>query len=449
MTGVTKARLAPVEDNGEPGTWIDVQFNPNTMSLSMTNSIDGNSNNGRQARKYTGTSSANLSLDLEFDTADAGEDVREKTKEIAQFVLPAGQGAKKAPPRVRFEWGTFALQGVMSSLSEELSFFGADGTPLRAKLSVQISEQDPAYVANDSGTGADPGRDSPASGESDPENPAEPGANSNAPADKAAEALDGETPADFAARNGLAPEAWRALGSALDALEDGVSLPVGLSIPFPSSLSLGAGIGISAGFQAGLDLSAEASLGLEVGNASGSRKDRDQGMALGAAGGVTAAAEQQMVDEASASAGDARSRFGTSPASSPSPPSTAATSSGGSSERNPVAISSGPSLNRSRQAAPAPTPPVADRRATSFGRGVPLRERIGDTEIDGCGWVVIGQPDAVAVSASTGRSRHAPWEILPSDAGRRRADSAQHARTPDCGCHRCDPRSRSQYRGGH
>ena len=96
--------------------WVRAEgrFHPTTMSLQMTNSIDGNDNNGRQARKYTGTSSATLSIDLEFDTADEGTndkpvDVRDLTKEVAQFVLPSGKDAKAAPPQVKFEWGTFIL----------------------------------------------------------------------------------------------------------------------------------------------------------------------------------------------------------------------------------------------------------------------------------------------------------------------------------------------------
>ena len=64
-----------------------------------------------------------------------------------------GQGSKQPPPRVRFSWGEFVLDGVMGSYSEDLDLFSASGVPLRAKVSINIQEQDPDYEANRSGPG--------------------------------------------------------------------------------------------------------------------------------------------------------------------------------------------------------------------------------------------------------------------------------------------------------
>ena len=448
MSGTEKAVLHVLDAKGKSTEEIPVQFNPTTMSLQMTNSIDGNKNNGRQARKYTGTSSATLSLDLEFDTADLGTntqpvDVRDQTKKVAQFVLPGGRNAKQAPPRVKFEWGTFELAGVMASLSEELSLFSPQGVPLRAKLSVQIKEQDPKYAALETGAGAGTGQGATDAGS---------GSSGNSGNDKAAEAGDNETPADFLARNGLAPEAWRALGSALDALGDGVELPVGLGIEFPSSLSIGGGLGLSAGFGAGLDVSLEASLGLDVavgatsgpavpGGPTGSAAK--QGLNLAASGGLTAATESAKQASAAAGAADARAGFGR-----PTSDTQAATSStvSDSTARAPIA-----SLNSVRTLSPQPAssqppPPKADPRATSYGRNVPLRDRIATSGSDTGGWVVIGKPSPTgATAAAQGRGRGTPWEQLAPSAGRDAADREQSRRTPDCGCVRCDPRSRGRY----
>src|SRR4029077_3263938 len=101
--------------------------------------------------------------------------------------------------------------------------FSADGAALRSKLKVQIKEQDPKFEALERGPGANDANKPPAAGGGGGAGNG-PGTNGGGPIDRAAAALSGETPADFLARNGLAPEAWRALGSALDALGDGIEL---------------------------------------------------------------------------------------------------------------------------------------------------------------------------------------------------------------------------------
>lgn len=431
-----RAQLAVLDKNGKAGDPIPVQFNPTTMSLQMANSIDGTKNKGRQTRKYTGTSSTTLSLDLEFDTADEGTDVRKRTAEIAQFVLPSGERSKKAPPRVRFCWGTFELSGIMSSLSEELSYFSSDGTPLRAKLSVEIKEQDPQYAALESGAGSDDDSDAPAAGSDATDDPAAPGSEAAANADRAAETQDDESPADFLARNGLAPEAWRALGGALDALSDGVGFEAGLPIAFPSSLALGGGVGVTAGFQAGLGISTDATLGLRVeGKAGGGVGSTAQGKALAAAGGLTAASETASADASVASANDARSDFGLSER----PSAGAVSPTPSASSRGPLAEKPSARTLSSVRAAPAPPPPTADRRSRTYGAGVPLRDRVTVPGSVSSGWVVIGRPSPVDVPDRVGRSRKAPWEQLGPSRAQAAADHEQRTRHPDCGCHRCDP----------
>ncbi len=463
MTALTHAVLEVLDSGGNASDAVEVQFNPASLSLQMANSIDGGESRGRQTQQYNGSSSTTLSLDLEFDTADEGTteapvDVRTRTAAVARFVLPGGEGSRQAPPKVQFRWGTFQLAGVMTSLSEELSLFSPSGIPLRAKTSIQIKEQDPRYEALESGPGANRSGGAPASGEPSAGNG--PGTAGGGLSDRAAEALAGETPADFLARNGLAPEAWRAVAGALGSLSGGIELEAGLAIDFSASLSLGVGIGVSAGFQAGLDISLGASLGLEGGAAT----DLASGFALSAAGGLTAASETAAALHAASSAQQAKAAF--SPASGGSggaggaggaaaAGSTAASLSGsGASGASGMAGGSG-GAGTSRgaglagmagvshsplsdattartlapqAAAPAPLPPRADRRATSFGAGVPLRDRvIIDSAQSGTGgYVVIASRAPQAALGAAGRGG--------------RADAEQHRRTPDCRCRRCDPR---------
>ena len=446
MTALTHAVLEVLDSGGNASDAVEVQFNPASLSLQMANSIDGGESRGRQTQQYNGSSSTTLSLDLEFDTADEGTteapvDVRTRTAAVARFVLPGGEGSRQAPPKVQFRWGTFQLAGVMTSLSEELSLFAPSGIPLRAKTSIQIKEQDPRYEALESGPGANRSGGAPASGEQSAGNG--PGTAGGGLSDRAAEALAGETPADFLARNGLAPEAWRAVAGALGSLSGGIELEAGLAIDFSASLSLGVGIGVSAGFQAGLDISLSASLGLEGGAAT----DLASGFALSAAGGLTAASETAAALHAASSAQQAKAAFspvtgGAGGAGGAAAPGSAPASRSGGSGTSGVAGGSGPAgvshspLSDSttartlapQAAAPAPLPPRADRRATSFGTGVPLRDRvtIDSAQSGTSGYVVIASRAPQAALGAAGRGG--------------RSDAEQHRRTPDCRCRRCDPR---------
>ncbi|MGH3774195.1 MAG: hypothetical protein ACRDRR_00430 [Pseudonocardiaceae bacterium] len=167
MSTLEKAVLEELDKSGKVTETIPVQFNPASLKLQMTNSTDGAQSRGRQVQQYNGSASTSLSVELEFDTADEGTtaqplDVRTRTAGVARFVLPGGEGSKQAPPRVQFRWGTLIVAGVMTSLSEEFDLFSADGVPLRAKVGVEIKEQDPKFEALERGPGAngDTGRES-------------------------------------------------------------------------------------------------------------------------------------------------------------------------------------------------------------------------------------------------------------------------------------------------
>lgn len=365
MSALVKAELQVLDTNGKATETVPVQLNPTTMQLQMSNSVDGGTTRGRQTQQYNGSASTQLSLELHFDTAEEGTsgrpvDVRTRTDTVRQFVLPTGKGSKGAPPRVRFRWGPFELTGVMTSLNEDLSLFSREGVPLRAKLGVQIKEQDPKFAALKAGPGANPDRKPPAAGGGGAS--ASPGV-----VDRVAAALSGESAADFLARNGLAPEAWRALGGALDVLGDGVELQAGASVGFDSHLTAGAGLGVTGGVHVGLGASTGASFGLETGAGTPFGFDAsasvDQGLRLSAAGGPTQALEHERTAQATAAAAAARASFGATGGATLSPTASTPTS---------VAVL-----------------PRADRRSTTYGRGVPLRARVEVPGAEAEGYVVL------------------------------------------------------------
>jgi hypothetical protein len=146
MTEPTRAKLFPVEgpaDKGDPATAIEVQFNPATLKVSLSNSIKANEkSNNESAAQYVDKSASNLQVELIFDTTIEDEDVRTKTKAIAEaFMKPVESGDKQlAPKRCLFQWGAFEFVGLMKSFDETLDFFSPEGTPLRASVSLKLSE---------------------------------------------------------------------------------------------------------------------------------------------------------------------------------------------------------------------------------------------------------------------------------------------------------------------
>jgi|SRR5215510_4697728 len=130
-----------------------VQFNPESLKVSFANQLQTPSGAGDQrgtpARQFVGEGTTKLSLTLWFDvTAELPEkdkeinDVRRLTQRVAYFITPVAVGDKKfLPPAVRFIWGSFQFDGLMESLEESLEFFSNDGRPLRASMTLNLSQQ--------------------------------------------------------------------------------------------------------------------------------------------------------------------------------------------------------------------------------------------------------------------------------------------------------------------
>lgn len=385
MGALEKAKLQEVSADehertiGEP---VPVQFNPTSLKLKLTNQMEGGRSTGRVRRQQSGAGNTVLTMELVFDTADEGSDdspvsVRSKTAIVERYVVPNGDSSE-TPPRLRFEWNDLVVSGLVESVDIDFDLFASNGTPLRAKVNLSIKEQEPKYQLRASDNATQPGEGSAGGG-----------------SDQSAPALDGETPAEFAARNGLDPSAWRGLDVDLSA---GLSLSAGLEVGFSAGLNVSAGIGVSVGVQAGVDVSLEAALGLSVDAKAGASAKASvggvatssAGLALSSAGGVAAAIETVKVANSEAAAEQARQNFA-------QPSASAASASGGGgalvssidSASNTVAAqsvkasarqahtplsSSGPrSVSEQQNAQPAPPPPLADPRAISFGAGVPLR----------------------------------------------------------------------------
>lgn len=145
------------------GHVLTVQFNPQTLKVTYKNQKANSDQPDGQGSQYVGRGTTQLSVDLLFDsTRVKGEvkDVREMTRRVRYFMEPkkqtknasddgrngssdsSGENKEVFVQRgVRFQWGRFALEGVMDSLNETLEFFDEDGHPLRATVSIGITQQ--------------------------------------------------------------------------------------------------------------------------------------------------------------------------------------------------------------------------------------------------------------------------------------------------------------------
>lgn len=130
-----KATITP--ENGDP---IEVLFNPTQYSLNQGNNIAKQPIPGLDAPivQYVCGKEAMLSMKLFFDTYEEQTDVTEYTDEI--YNLLEIDPETHAAPICDITWGEFWFTGVLEGVQGEFTLFLADGTPVRANLTVNFIE---------------------------------------------------------------------------------------------------------------------------------------------------------------------------------------------------------------------------------------------------------------------------------------------------------------------
>jgi hypothetical protein len=132
---------------------VTVQFNPETLKVSFANQIQTPTGTGDQrgtpTQQFVGAGTTKLVLQLWFDVnapqeGESVNDVRKMTEKITHFITPKpapNDQTKFLPPGVRFIWGSFQFDGLMESLEESLEFFSSEGVPLRASMTMNLTQQ--------------------------------------------------------------------------------------------------------------------------------------------------------------------------------------------------------------------------------------------------------------------------------------------------------------------
>lgn len=166
------ATLQKLDNKGkESGDPIEVQFNP--ASLRTTYSLTGQTARAQRPGRSGGsgsdgtnqdnnTTSTNqetgfrgtLDVELLFDTTETGTNVQAKTRPILALLAAEAANPTVDPengttvPYVRFQCGTFTFTGRLNSFNETLDYFSAEGKPLRATVSLNLSMADPERIAD-------------------------------------------------------------------------------------------------------------------------------------------------------------------------------------------------------------------------------------------------------------------------------------------------------------
>lgn len=123
---------------------ITALFNPNQITIQKTVNWRNVATVERDvpASQFTHGNPATLTVDLFFDTYEAGVDVREHTQQIAYLATVEQHGDIHRPPICQLMWGQAGVffQGVLQSLNQSFTLFLADGTPVRASLGCTFKE---------------------------------------------------------------------------------------------------------------------------------------------------------------------------------------------------------------------------------------------------------------------------------------------------------------------
>lgn len=123
------------------GAEIKVLFNPTEYRLTKSNQFAEVAVPGLGASpiQFVRGAARTLSMQLFFDTYEAGENVRTHTDKIIELLEVDAD--LHAPPICQFTWGEkLTFVGVLERADQRFTLFRSDGTPVRATVDVTFKE---------------------------------------------------------------------------------------------------------------------------------------------------------------------------------------------------------------------------------------------------------------------------------------------------------------------
>lgn len=123
---------------------IPLRFNPTEYVLRKQNKYEEVEVPGLDSPtvQFVSGGAEKLSLEALLDTSDTLEDVRERyTNKLRDLMRVNAE--LHAPPVVRFVWDTQIFVGVIDSMDFTYQLFSPDGVPLRAQVTLSLTEYRP------------------------------------------------------------------------------------------------------------------------------------------------------------------------------------------------------------------------------------------------------------------------------------------------------------------
>lgn len=139
---------AQISRDDNPLLFLPCMFNPTQYQLSMSVNAFPKDDKGRHMELIDRPLRA-LSVELVFDTYELGVPVTLFTNMLwmwarGSFKLGPTGTPKREPILVRFGWGLdTSFPAVISNIKEDRILFSSGGSPLRAKVSLTLSEAPP------------------------------------------------------------------------------------------------------------------------------------------------------------------------------------------------------------------------------------------------------------------------------------------------------------------
>jgi len=141
---LAKAIVTPL-DGRAAGRPIRVLFNPTEYNVEYSANFQEATPPGlsNPVVQFVNGNARVLTMDLLFDTWTDGQsqNVLELTAPLTDLLSIDAE--LHAPPRVEFRWGVFRFVAVVEKISQRLTMFASDGTPVRATLSVSFKQYRP------------------------------------------------------------------------------------------------------------------------------------------------------------------------------------------------------------------------------------------------------------------------------------------------------------------
>lgn len=147
--------------DGELGE-LEFQFNPKELTISKKGSWKSEPHRAAEkapTAQFTGAEPGSLSLELLFDASRTHDgSVVAKVEQLFSACVPTERSRsmnKPSPPLVVLQWGsTQSFPAYVASVTVKYTLFAPDGTPLRARCSVQLQEVPETLPAQNPTSGA-------------------------------------------------------------------------------------------------------------------------------------------------------------------------------------------------------------------------------------------------------------------------------------------------------